>query len=136
MSFWQMMFSFEGRLRRRDYWLCSLALTAATMVLAILLYTVVAASGSADVTNDGVTSILQLVLTALGLWPSLAIGVKRCHDRNQSGAMVAIQFIPVVGLFWALINLGILDGTPGPNKYGPSPKGLQGAGTNTADVFS
>jgi uncharacterized membrane protein YhaH (DUF805 family) len=29
-----------------------------------------------------------------------------------------------VGFFWWLINLGILDGTPGPNRYGLSPKGI------------
>jgi uncharacterized membrane protein YhaH (DUF805 family) len=38
--------------------------------------------------------------------------------------MVLIMLIPVVNFFFWLINLGILDGTPGPNRYGPSPKGL------------
>lgn len=32
----------------------------------------------------------------------------------------------VLGL-WFLITLGFLDGTPGPNRFGPSPKGLSAA---------
>jgi len=30
--------------------------------------------------------------------------------------------IPVIGGLWTLIECGFLDGTPGSNKYGPSPK--------------
>jgi uncharacterized membrane protein YhaH (DUF805 family) len=29
-----------------------------------------------------------------------------------------------VGFFWTLIECGFLDGTPGPNRFGPSPKGI------------
>ena len=67
------------------------------------------------------------VLCLIGLaslWPSLAIVVKRGHDRDQTGWMALIMIIPIVGWFFWLINYGILDGTPGPNQYGPSPKGL------------
>ena len=33
---------------------------------------------------------------------------------------------PLVGAIWTLIEVGFLDGTQGPNKYGPSPKGVTG----------
>jgi len=81
-------------------------------------------SGNADAmqsmfTGSGLTGgLLCLVL----VWPSLAIQVKRWHDRNKTGWMVLINFIPIIGFFWTLIECGFLDGTPGPNKYGPSPK--------------
>jgi len=31
--------------------------------------------------------------------------------------------VPFVGLIWAIIDLGILPGTVGPNEYGPDPLG-------------
>ena len=48
------------------------------------------------------------------------------HDRDQTGLWVILAFVPVIGWFWWLINLGLLDGTPGANQYGPSPKGFGG----------
>jgi uncharacterized membrane protein YhaH (DUF805 family) len=35
--------------------------------------------------------------------------------------MVLIAFIPFVGAIWLLV-LMLIDGTPGSNEYGPSPK--------------
>lgn len=46
----------------------------------------------------------------------------------QSGLGIA----GVIYAIWLLIDCGILDGTPGANRYGPSPKGL---GVPQADVF-
>ena len=34
----------------------------------------------------------------------------------------SITLLPVAA--WFLIQLGVLDGTPGPNRFGPSPKGF------------
>jgi uncharacterized membrane protein YhaH (DUF805 family) len=60
------------------------------------------------------------------IWPALALQVKRWHDRDKSGWWVLIAFIPIIGAFWVLIECGFLDGTPGPNRFGPSPKGVSG----------
>ena len=35
-----------------------------------------------------------------------------------------IGAIPVIGLIWIIIECSFLDGTPGPNRFGESPKGL------------
>ena len=35
--------------------------------------------------------------------------------------LVLIWLIPIIGWIWALIELGFLPGTTGPNKYGPDP---------------
>jgi uncharacterized membrane protein YhaH (DUF805 family) len=122
MTFMQKLFSFQGRLRRRDYWLLSFLLVGVMIAIFIL-----GAVMGIDVSRDTSESLLlQLVATVILVWPSLAIGVKRCHDRNQSGRWLLIEFIPIVGGFWALINLGVLDGTQGRNRFGPSPKGIGG----------
>jgi uncharacterized membrane protein YhaH (DUF805 family) len=55
-------------------------------------------------------------------WIGLALEVKRWHDRDKSWLWIFIAFIPLVGPFWAFIECGFLDGTDGPNRFGPSPK--------------
>jgi uncharacterized membrane protein YhaH (DUF805 family) len=131
MSIIQMLFGFQGRLRRRDFWLCTLGLMVVSWVvyavLAMAMMPAVHMSSDASTVNVAAVSAMSSVwgLCALiMLWPSLAIAIKRCHDRDQTGLWVLMLLIPVIGFFWWLINLGILDGTPGPNKFGPSPKGL------------
>jgi uncharacterized membrane protein YhaH (DUF805 family) len=122
MTFVQKLFSFQGRLRRRDYWLLSLLCLGVMLAIYVL-----GAALGVDVTQDNAASmVLQLVATLVVLWPSLAVGAKRCHDRGQSARWLVLQFIPIVGGFWVLINLGILDGTQGANRFGASPKGIGG----------
>ena len=155
MTFVQKMFSFDGRLRRQDFWVCTLILWGVNLALIIGCFTLAFAPimslGIMSDRNGGevddaaalaailpmlplfvIFGLLQLAM----IWPSAAINVKRLHDRDQSGWLVLILvfcrligWIPFVGtipaiggfLFW-LINLGILEGTPGPNRYGESPK--------------
>jgi uncharacterized membrane protein YhaH (DUF805 family) len=129
----QMLFSFKGRIRRRDYWLFSI-LVGVVMVLAY----VIAAVLGVDITKETDKSTLVQFGVSLALaWPSLAIGAKRCHDRNQSGWWQLLSLIPIVGGFWTLINLGILDGTQGRNRFGVSPKGIgTGFDSDVANVFA
>ena len=60
------------------------------------------------------------------LWTALALQIKRWHDRDKSWVWIFISFIPLVGAIWVLVECGFMDGTPGPNKFGPSPKGITG----------
>ncbi|CAN7500926.1 DUF805 domain-containing protein [Caulobacter sp. LjRoot300] len=122
MTLAQKLFSFKGRIRRRDYWLLSILLG----VLVVVAYIVAAVVGVDVASDSNASMILQVVVTLALLWPSLALGAKRCHDRDQSAWWLLIEFIPIIGGFWALINLGILDGTQGRNRFGPSPKGIGG----------
>ncbi|PIE01033.1 MAG: hypothetical protein CSA81_12935 [Acidobacteria bacterium] len=55
-------------------------------------------------------------------WVSLAISVKRWQDRNKSGLMVLIGFIPFVDLIRALVENGFLAGTDGPNRFDKKPQ--------------
>jgi uncharacterized membrane protein YhaH (DUF805 family) len=66
------------------------------------------------------------VVYFFAIWTGIALQIKRWHDRDKSWVWIFIAFIPLVGAIWALIEVGFLDGTPGPNKYGPSPKGVTG----------
>jgi uncharacterized membrane protein YhaH (DUF805 family) len=144
-----MLFSFEGRLRRRDFWLCNIGLWFIGGILGMVSgpfffprfrmfgsHTFAGYDFGYGWTYGWPMMFgfwpLYSIIGLLFLWPWLAIRVKRCHDRDQSAVWLLVLLIPVVNFFWWLINLGLLDGTPGPNQYGPSPKGLGGAAPATA----
>ncbi|MFD2180495.1 DUF805 domain-containing protein [Veronia pacifica] len=110
-------FSFNGRMRRRDYWLWNLVLA---MILIPVLPTVLQ-NGNGDM-----ISVLARLVFLVGVWASAAMNVKRLRDRNKSPWWILLTFMPVVGILFQLVELGILDGTPGPNRYGPDPKGRGG----------
>jgi hypothetical protein len=65
--------------------------------------------------------ILGLIFTLAAIYPALALYAKRWHDRGKSGWWTLIILIPLVGPIWLLIELGALEGTRGPNNYGPDP---------------
>jgi uncharacterized membrane protein YhaH (DUF805 family) len=120
MDFMHIFLSFNGRLRRMHFWVGLLILWVVEFIImmALIMPTVRTGGGPLALVGD-------LLLIAL-VWPALAIQVKRWHDRDKSGWWVLIAFVPIIGFFWVLIECGILDGTPGPNRFGPSPKGVTG----------
>jgi uncharacterized membrane protein YhaH (DUF805 family) len=119
--FLQLFFSFNGRLRRRDFWFAHLTVTVLSL---LYLWFDISVQLSAK-GNPGVLlplALLSIVLPILILWSDLAIQVKRWHDRDKSWPWLFITFVPFIGGLWLFIELGCLDGTAGDNRYGHSPK--------------
>jgi uncharacterized membrane protein YhaH (DUF805 family) len=54
---------------------------------------------------------------------SIIVQIKRWHDRDKSGWWVLINFIPLVGPLWMLVECGFLRGTTGENRFGRDPLG-------------
>ena len=113
--------TFEGRARRKEYWFFVLFNVLAIIVLEIL--DVVLGTFSQE-TGFGLLSGLYAIAVLL---PSLAVTVRRLHDTDRSGWWILINFIPLIGAFVLLI-FTLLDGTPGSNRFGPSPKGEAAGG--------
>ena len=63
----------------------------------------------------------ELIVTLILIWPSLAVQAKRWHDRNKSAWWILINFVPIIGPLWSLIENGFLPGDIGSNKYGEDP---------------
>lgn len=105
------LFSFEGRINRAKYW--GYTLLIALAVIAVGLIGVVLA-------GQGGFWTTYFVAILIIIWPALALGVKRCHDRNRSGWFILVSLIPIVSI-WYLIEVGFLRGTDGPNDYGEDP---------------
>lgn len=135
----QLLFGFNGRIRRSQYWLTWLACILVLCVVNAPLFFMLRASYdpyTGTSSTSGLAGIAVLVMFGLyipAIWIGLALQVKRWHDRDKSGWWVLIGLIPFGGL-WVLIECGFLDGTQGPNKFGPSPKGI--GDPNLAQTFS
>jgi uncharacterized membrane protein YhaH (DUF805 family) len=65
-------------------------------------------------------------------WIFVATAVRRLHDQDLPGWITALFLIPYAGGLAAFIMLGCLDGTKGPNRFGPSDK----YPTAVADTFA
>ncbi len=132
MNFAQLL-SFQGRQRRLHFWIIALVLGVLNSIIFNLTIgpaymAMLTGTGSPGAVFSGVGIIGWVVELAL-LWPSLANSVKRCHDRNKSGWWLIAYYLAcftIIGALWPLIELGFLDGTQGPNRFGPSPKGIGG----------
>ncbi|MGB8363740.1 MAG: DUF805 domain-containing protein [Rhizomicrobium sp.] len=102
----QHYFDFEGRARRATFWYFVLAYFIIAIVLGIIqsilhLYGVL-------------TGLLAVAL----LLPNLGLAVRRLHDIGRSGWWILIGLIPIVG--WILVIYWYcVEGTSGPNAYGP-----------------
>jgi uncharacterized membrane protein YhaH (DUF805 family) len=122
------LFSFKGRMRRRDFWLAILGLAAAAEVITLVVHLFrqedfAFVKFPTDVIvrlplGGGSLAAAALVLA----WPCLAVMIKRAHDRGHSGWWLLFLLVPFVGLLYGLIDLGLLDGTKVANRYGLPPK--------------
>jgi uncharacterized membrane protein YhaH (DUF805 family) len=103
------LFSFRGRISRKSYWFFNLCVFAGGLLFGIFM------EPSEEITK------YQLMFMMWMLWPSLAVQAKRWHDIDKSALWVLINFIPVIGPLWALIENGFIPGTPGDNRFGSDP---------------
>jgi uncharacterized membrane protein YhaH (DUF805 family) len=141
MDWGNLFFKFSGRINRAKYWLAVLIYFAIYIVLAAFGY----------VTDDSaIYQAINGMLNIVIFISSLAVGVKRLHDRGKSGWYLVLFYIvpgvlvtagivvgtvmeesiviaSVLGLaafvvgVWAFVELGCLRGTIGANQYGPDP---------------
>ena len=143
MDFKYLFTSFEGRINRAKYWAGMIILAVISIILGLLIGAIF---GPTILGN-----ILVLLITAALFYPGYAVAAKRFQDRDKSGITALYGLVPVliasvlqmlgltgtpeapnalgwicslvtmgVGL-WFLIELGILKGTEGPNRFGPDP---------------
>ncbi|ROP56207.1 uncharacterized membrane protein YhaH (DUF805 family) [Enterobacter sp. BIGb0383] len=130
MTLQQWLFSINGRIGRRDFWIW-----IGIWVLAMVVLFSLAGGGMLSLQ----TAAFMLVCL---LWPTAAVTVKRLHDRGKSGfwALMMIvawmllagnwvmltgiwewavgRFIPTLIMVMMLIDLGAFVGTQGENKFG------------------
>ena len=104
---------FEGRSRRKEYWIFALISTIVLIVLRVIDEMM-----GWTVWDEGFLSLLYSVAVIV---PSIAVTVRRLHDTDRSGWWCLIALIPLVGAITVLVFM-VLDGTEGDNRFGPNPK--------------
>ncbi|MEW9702055.1 DUF805 domain-containing protein [Paenibacillus sp. SI8] len=100
---------FQGRARRKEYWMFVLFNVIVSIVLSILVAIVKP------------LSVLSYLYSLAILLPSLAVGARRLHDTGRSGWMLLLGLIPLVGAI-ILIVFFSQDSQEGENQHGPNPK--------------
>lgn len=130
-TFWNVVFSPDGRMNRKTWWLMFVSLFVLFVVWgaiygALLGSAIASLPQSADpawletpegkqALSDAILPValpLTLVLYLL-LWPAFAAGAKRLHDRGSSGWLLASFYVPVA--------LFVIAGTmwPAAERAGP-----------------
>jgi uncharacterized membrane protein YhaH (DUF805 family) len=106
---------FNGRARRKEYWLFFLFNIIISIVLGII-DGIVGTSGAV-----GSLGLLGCIYTLAVLIPGIAVAVRRLHDTSRSGWWILIGLIPIIGAI-VLIVFMVQDGKPGENQFGKNPK--------------
>jgi len=128
-----LLFSFQGRINRAKYWIASI----------VYVSLMIAPFGLGFFFNFSAPFFVIAAIALIAIIVSgVAVGIKRLHDRDKSGWwLAAFYLVPplldgtgrttgsavIFGLaslavsIWAVVELGFLRGTPGPNQYGPDP---------------
>jgi uncharacterized membrane protein YhaH (DUF805 family) len=121
---WQKYAQFDGRSRRKEYWMFTLF-----NLIATLLLTALALAGIALSRDSGPFLLIPIFIYVLAaLIPSISAATRRFHDIGKSGwvlfLLCVLGIIPVVGFICGIIQIVLLcqDSQPGVNQYGPSPK--------------
>ena len=92
---------FDGRARRKEYWMFILVHLGISVILSIVSATLYSLYG------------LAVIL------PSIAVGIRRMHDTNHSGWWL---LVPIVNLVFA-----VTEGDQSENRFGPDPKVAEAA---------
>jgi uncharacterized membrane protein YhaH (DUF805 family) len=116
---------FAGRSRRKEYWMFLLGVLIAAILLSII-EGVLGLSGMVGGVYGPLTTLFFLGI----IIPSIAVQIRRFHDQDKSGWFVLLSFIPFLGGLIVLVFM-CLEGTKGPNRFGPDPKDPAGS-----EVFS
>lgn len=151
MNLLELLFGFQGRINRLRYWLgfCTWVVIGVLVYFALQVATVAAGLSGATLMFWGI-GLLVLIPFIVS---SVAINLRRLHDRDKSGWwLLAFYVIPVaLAVFaqaavnsnpdssvtkaaqygtlliqlWMIVELGFMPGTKGGNQYGEDPNAAQ-----------
>jgi uncharacterized membrane protein YhaH (DUF805 family) len=99
-GFGQFYFSPSGRISRSQYWLRFMLPYIAIVFILQLAATLSDNESNMRVAVNGVMSLFYLVV----FLPSIALLVKRIHDRNRTGWTILILFLPTMAFTFMLFS--------------------------------
>jgi uncharacterized membrane protein YhaH (DUF805 family) len=115
MDWKYLLTSYEGRTNRAKFW-ASIGIVFAGAIVAMIIDNII------GTTIEGLPyGYIYILYTLAMLYSVFSIYAKRWHDRDKSGWWTLIGLVPIIGGIWLIVELGILEGTRGPNRFGPDP---------------
>jgi uncharacterized membrane protein YhaH (DUF805 family) len=110
MSLTELLFSFKGRINRKQWWLTSLAVAAVSSVTSTIL------NFPPDLIMAVIAAAVATVLSKKGPYAT---------DYIVASFFIAAVFglIALAISIWLFVEIGFLRGTQGLNRFGPDPLG-------------
>jgi uncharacterized membrane protein YhaH (DUF805 family) len=103
---------FDGRARRKEYWMFQLFNFIVAFVLGFTLGLIESMLDIGTVLSSSASVIYSLGV----LLPGIGVAIRRMHDIGRSGWWIICPIVNIVFLFF--------DSQPGDNEYGPNPKSV------------
>lgn len=107
-----LLFTFDGRINRRQFWVGNLIVSVAIMITGLVAYTFMPIEVSYGFV--GVAAVFSLLA-------AVSLGIKRLHDRNRSGWWILLAYIPFFGMVWYVIEVGFFKSLHDNNRFGDAP---------------
>ncbi|MBC7769798.1 MAG: DUF805 domain-containing protein, partial [Phycisphaerales bacterium] len=105
MSLLSLLFAFQGRINRRQYWLGSMGVGVGGAFVFFSLGLIFGpGAGSPSEASVVILLLSSLVFFLMG-WSGLALQAKRFHDRGRSGYFALAPFVP-----WVMIATAVIGG--------------------------
>jgi uncharacterized membrane protein YhaH (DUF805 family) len=107
--------TFSGRAPRSEFWWFFLFL-----LLGNILFSIIDGAIFGRTMGGQPITILGAIFSLAVILPSIAVGVRRLHDKDMSGWWYLLVLIPILGAL-VLLFFFVQKGTDGPNRFGPDP---------------
>ena len=107
--------TFSGRARRSEYWWF-----VAFSIVVLLVALVIDNAAGLKIEGQQIGWVYTVVALLLFI-PSIAVTVRRLHDTGRSGWWWFLSLLCGIGAI-ILFVFCLMEGTRGPNEYGPDPK--------------
>ncbi len=101
-GFGEFYFSAKGRISRSQYWL---RFMLPYFAISFGLQLIAEATEEKSLAH-GAIGLILFAFSIVALWPSLAILIKRMHDRNRSGWLCLLLYGPLI-VFMVLLTIWI-----------------------------
>jgi uncharacterized membrane protein YhaH (DUF805 family) len=132
MSLLKLLFSFNGRIGRAEYWFLQIVFWVVLISLiyglgslfppdrqrAMIYHASVAGRAAAEAKQTLI--VLVAFIVAVPIW--LASHAKRLHDLGRTGLWMFLVLIPILGLPFVSLACGFLSGQKSDNEYGERPR--------------
>jgi uncharacterized membrane protein YhaH (DUF805 family) len=150
MNWPHLLFGIRGRINRVKWWIAFFILIIIGFVVSKVIdrFDVEAVTAALNRFAAISLAVILALVSLLIVYCLLAVTVKRLHDRNKRGWWIlmfplapvilasivsalgedlaaaldyAASAVVLIIAIWALIELGVMSGTTGLNRYGPDP---------------